>query len=195
MIKAIIFDCFGVFTEDKWKQFCDTLTPGPALDKAKQLNYDHDAGLISLKEFSQGVYEATGHHPDLIEEIMTSPQSAKNQKLLDYVRQLKPSYKIGMISNVASNWIREHLFTEEEQELFDDMVFSFEVGDIKPNPKIYQTAAQNLGVEPVECVFIDDVPRYCQGAEDVGMQAVVYQDFEQMKADLEKLLARAGPDN
>jgi FMN phosphatase YigB (HAD superfamily) len=43
-------------------------------------------------------------------------------------------------------------------------------------------------------VFVDDILRYCQGAEQLGMNTVWYQDFERMKAGLEKILESV-PDN
>lgn len=189
MIKAIIFDCFGVLTKDWWREFCSTIPKGPALDRAHELNHQYDAGLISLKEFADQVAEATGREHKPIEDIFAHPEPEKNLVLLNYIRGLKPKYKIGMLSNVGTNWIRDYFLNGEESKLFDDFVLSFEVGVTKPNPKIFEIAAERLGVEPEEVVFTDDIDRYCVAAEAIGMKAIVYQDFNQFKAELEKLLS------
>jgi len=141
----------------------------------------------------EGVKQATGHDYDVITSVRSS-ENAKNIQLVEYILELKKKYKIGMISNVATNWVRDYLLTEEEQKLFDVMIFSFEVGTTKPDPRIYEDTIQKLSVEAKECVFIDDVERYCEGARAVGMQAILYEDFDQMKIDLEKLLS-TGSDN
>jgi HAD superfamily hydrolase (TIGR01509 family) len=73
--------------------------------------------------------------------------------------------------------------------LFDVVVVSGEVGFAKPDREIYHHTADLLEVEPAECVFIDDRQAYVSGAEQAGMQAILYQDFEQMKTELEKILA------
>lgn len=189
MIKAIIFDCFGVLTEDAWRAFCASLPPGEGLQKSKELNHQYDAGLITLKDFVDGVEQATGHESKQIVDIIMHKEFSKNIILIDYIKSLKSHYKIGLISNIATNWVRDDFLSLEEQSLFDDMVLSFEVGTTKPDPRIYEMAANRLGVEPSECVFIDDIERYCQAAQAVGMNAIVYKDFNQMKTDLEALLA------
>ncbi len=194
MIKAVIFDCFGVLTKDWWKDFCDSVPPGPGLEKAKELNHQYDSGAIKLEDFMKGVELATGRALQPVEAIVTSPQATKNTRLMDYIRILGEDYKIGMLSNIGTTWITDSFLNDEEQKLFDAMVFSFQVALTKPNPKIYQIAAQRLRVQPNECVFIDDVERYCEGARAVGMQAIHYRDFEQMKTELDKILS-AGTDN
>ncbi|MBI2589247.1 HAD family phosphatase [Candidatus Saccharibacteria bacterium] len=188
MIKAVIFDCFGVLTKDWWREFCASVPPGPGLQKAKELNHLYDAGLISLKEFVAGVEQVTGREPQPIEDIFASPEPIKNTTLLEYIKSLKTGYKIGMISNVGTNWVRDYFLSPEEQRLFDDMVFSFEVGTTKPDPRIYELATKRLGLKPQDCVFIDDIERYCEAARATGMKAILYKDFEQMKTELDKLL-------
>jgi epoxide hydrolase-like predicted phosphatase len=194
VIKAIIFDCFGVLTKDWWREFLSTLPEGAGKKKAKELNHQWDAGLITIKEFVQGVHEATGRQPEPIEQMMTVPKVMKNTELLDYIRALKPQLKIGLLSNIGTNWIRESFLTKDEQKLFDDLVFSYEVGATKPDHKIYEIAAGRLSVTPAESVFIDDINTYCLAAQELGFKTINYKDFGQMKQELEKILA-AEPDN
>ena len=80
--------------------------------------------------------------------------------------------KLGMISacsqDVPEVWERTPLGT-----LFDSTVFSCSVGVSKPDPEIYALAAEELGVEAGESLFVgdganDELP----GAERAGMTAV-----------------------
>lgn len=186
MIKAIIFDCFGVLTADKWKEFVATL-PEDQRQPAGDINHAYDAGFISEKEFITQIKKLTGRSPGEVENLTIS-EIGKNKELLNYINSLKQDYKIGLVSNVTSNWIRDYFLSKDEQALFDDMVMSFEVGTTKPDPKIYQIALNNLGVKGNEAIFIDDIERYAQAGREVGMQAIVYKDFEQMKSDLAALI-------
>jgi putative hydrolase of the HAD superfamily len=104
------------------------------------------------------------------------------------VATLKPTYKIGLLSNVSTNWISEQLLTPEEMALFDDVVLSYKVGMTKPDPRIYKLAAEHLKVSETECLMVDDSENNCEGARAVGMQSICYQDFVQFKSELETLL-------
>jgi len=62
------------------------------------------------------------------------------------------------------------------------------VGVVKPQPEIYYSALSKLGVEPAEAIFVDDVEKYCEGARQLGMQAIQYEDFDTFRAKLENIL-------
>ncbi len=115
-------------------------------------------------------------------------QGQPNKQLLDFIRQkLKPSHKIGLLSNSSGQGMPE-FFSDKDELLFDDMVFSGQVGVAKPNPEIYKIAANKLGVEPIECIYIDDDDYRVEGAKVASMQAILYENFDQMKTELEKVL-------
>jgi epoxide hydrolase-like predicted phosphatase len=187
-IQAIIFDCFGVITQGTWKAFMESLPPTADTKRASDLNRAYDARMISLQEFLDGVKQATGREPQQVEELLAE-DIVKNIKLLEYIKQLREQgYKIGMLSNIATNWVREQLLTPKEAALFDDMVFSFEVGMAKPDPRIFQLVCDRLQVAPEQAVLIDDIDYYCAAAEGIGMRAIVYKDFAQTQRELRKLL-------
>jgi len=188
MIKAIVFDCFGVLTTDTWRAFVDSLPKEINIQKARNLNRDYDAGFITRQEFLDGVQSLTGRHPRQVEELLDN-EISKNYELLDYIRELKHSYKIGLLSNVATNWIRDKFLTLEEQKLFDEMIFSFEVKMTKPDSQIYRLTNQRLGVRPEESILVDDIERYCEAARTQDMKAIVYKNISQLKNDLSKALS------
>jgi putative hydrolase of the HAD superfamily len=73
-------------------------------------------------------------------------------------------------------------------ELFDGVVISGEVGLHKPQPEIYLLGCERVGLAPVECVFVDDLRENCDGAEAVGMTAVLHRGAETTVPELERLL-------
>lgn len=191
MIRAIIFDCFGVLTGDTWKEFTATLGDNVKSD-VRNAHGAYDRGLISYEEFREQASEITGAEPEVFDQIFIQRTGRhKNTTLLAHIKELKSTYKLGILSNVGTAWIREEFLTAEELALFDDMVLSFEVGKSKPDPAIYELACQRLGVEPSEAVFVDDLVPYCQAAEVVGMKTVQYQDFAQYRAAIDLVLADA----
>ena len=73
-------------------------------------------------------------------------------------------------------------------ELFDGVVISAEVGMHKPQPEIFALGAERAGVAPEECVFVDDLRENCEGAEAVGMTAVLHRGADSTVPRLEELL-------
>lgn len=188
MIKAILFDNFGVLTiTDLWKEFCASLPP-EQLQPARDLNHAYDAGHISKQEFNNEIEKLTGKRPLRVEET-SGDKVHKNKPLINYISTLKPKYKIGLLSNIATNWIREKFLTPEEQTLFNAMIFSYEIGVTKPDVRAFEIACNKLGVQLNEAVMIDDIERYCNIAKDLGMKTIVYKDFPSMKQQLEQLLS------
>jgi len=188
VVRAIIFDCFGVLTADPWHEFRLSL-PLEQGEEAHELMRQYSSGFLSREDFITQVAQVTGVPKEKIDSLIEN-SDGKNLPLMRYIGELKQKgYKIGLLSNVASNWINDYFLTPEEQALFDSMVFSYEVGTTKPEPRIYETMLKRLNVPPEQAVFIDDIERYCVAAQDLGMQAVLYQDFNQMKQELEPILS------
>ena len=93
--------------------------------------------------------------------------------------------KTGLISN---SWGRGRYDRDEFDELFDGVVISGEVGLHKPQPEIFQLGAERVGLDPARCVFVDDLRENCEGAEAVGMTAVLHRGADGTLARLEELL-------
>lgn len=188
MIEAIIFDCFGVLTADSWREYVESRRDEALKDELNNLDLAHNSGMLSEEDFIKQVSELTGETPEKIDGLVNR-ETTKNTPLLKYIGELRErGYKIGLLSNVANNWIRDYFLTEEEQELFDMMIFSFETGMTKPDRRIYMLACERLRVGPHEAIFIDDVERYIDAAEHEGLEGIVYKDFNQAKKEIEELL-------
>lgn len=186
-IQAIIFDCFGVLATGTWQEFVDTLPPDIDRQAIHDLNHAHDAGIIGVDDFLYRIRDLTGHEPKRIEDVKDT-DIKKNQALLHYIDSLQATYKLGILSNIASDWVTSHLLTTEEQELFDEIVLSYQVGMAKPNPEIFRLTADRLGVALGACVFIDDMEDNVAAAKATGMHALQYRDLATLKTELQSLL-------
>jgi putative hydrolase of the HAD superfamily len=186
VLKAIVFDCFGVLTSDGWLPFAEKHFGHDAALKqqAHDLNKQVDSGFLSYDEFVEQIAELA--HVPVTEAYADIENNVANERLFAYIQTLKEHYKIGMLSNAGANWLHE-LFSPEQGALFDAVVLSFEIGTVKPDPRAYHAICDKLGVGPEEAVFIDDIERYATGAKDIGMHAICYKNVDQVIADLEAL--------
>jgi len=111
--------------------------------------------------------------PPLHEEWRASQRPIEPN--LRLARELRASHKLAILSN-ADRSLRERLESDIGiHHLFDDIVCSAEVGMAKPEPAIYLLAAERLGLEPSECVFVDDLDTNVEAARQVGMHAVLFR--------------------
>lgn len=191
MIRAIIFDCFGVLATDGWLAFSRVHFKNDVERAyARDLLRQHDTGLISAEDFGKKVAEMTGETAKDIEQVVTM-HNTKNQQLLDFILQLKPrGFKIGLLSNVGEDWLG-HFLSDDERGMFDDILLSYKVGLTKPDPLIYMMSADRLGVLAPECVFVDDRQVCVDGATAVGMHGIHYETYEKFLVAVEGAITSA----
>ncbi len=67
---------------------------------------------------------------------------------------------------------------------FDHYVLSYQVGAMKPSPRIYEEALRNARCRPDECFFTDDLLPFVEGARSLGIEAVQFQSFAQIQAEM-----------
>jgi putative hydrolase of the HAD superfamily len=72
--------------------------------------------------------------------------------------------------------------------MFDDMLFSAEVGLAKPDRRIYELALDRLQARPAEAIFIDDVQENVEAAQAIGMAGIRFQSTAQTLAEIERYL-------
>jgi putative hydrolase of the HAD superfamily len=104
---------------------------------------------------------------------------------------LRRARSAGVLTALLSNSWGLDYPREGWEELFDAIVISGEVGLRKPEPEIYALAARRLGVEPDQCVFVDDLAPNVRGAEAAGMVGVHHLDAERTLGELEALFGLA----
>ncbi len=192
MIKAIIFDCFGVVRVDATINAYHKLGGDSAKDEQfiRETMAQANAGLINSGEVIADHLGITAD--EWRETVYTS--SEINYKLLDYVKELRKTYKTALLSNIGRGGLDQWFEPGFLQRYFDVIVGSGDIGFAKPEAQSYEITADKLGVRTDQCVMIDDRQELCEGARAVGMQAIFYQGLQQMKKELEAVLS-AGPDN
>lgn len=187
MIKAIIFDCFGVVFSDDfatiYESFGGDLTEDS--DFLDQLVYRMSKG--EVENWNEQISDRLGVSEQDWEKADLANRKY-NFEILAYIKELKKSYKVGMLSNIGKRGLADHMDYSVLEEHFDDIVESAKIGFAKPEARAYEIAAERLAVRLDECVFIDDRPAYAEGATHVGMKAIVYENLDQLKSDLEEVL-------
>jgi HAD superfamily hydrolase (TIGR01509 family) len=141
---------------------------------------DRDRGKLTIAASFAGTLRALGFDPvpSVIEDLVrrdaefSRTQTRLFDDTLPFLSWLRSrDVLIALVSNCAdtTRGLLEHLGIIP---LADAVVLSCEVGSVKPYPEIYVTALADLGVAACDAVFVDDQPRFCAGAEAVGIRAI-----------------------
>lgn len=188
MIKAVIFDCFGVLAEDGWLPLKrEYIGSNKKLEQeVSDLGKQNEYGMVDNSDYLRKTARLLSIEENKLKNALS--RRVPNEQLLSFIEsKLKQRYKIGLLSNANFNVITE-IFTDDQASLFDASVMSYESKLIKPDPRSFRLIAERLDAELSECIFVDDVDRYCLASEDLGMKAIIYQNPEQAIRDIELAL-------
>ena len=90
-----------------------------------------------------------------------------------------------------TNWSRETFPLIADWPIFkllDGYVVSGVERVKKPDERLYRTLLERYGLDPSECIFIDDSQANLDGGEAVGIRGVLFENAEKLKEDLKTIL-------
>jgi putative hydrolase of the HAD superfamily len=189
MIKAIIFDCFGVIVTDALQVLHDELQQkdAAAAEELRSLVQAANRGIIDPTESSEKAAKLLGLSTDDYRQKITKGE-VRNTPLLEYIPTLRSRYKTALLSNITVQGIERRFPDDELDRYFDEIVISSDIGYAKPDREAYEITAERLHVAPTECIFTDDRIDFCVAAEAVGMRTIEFKNFDQFKTELEDKL-------
>ena len=188
MIKAVVFDCFGVlYGGSLWAQL--EICPPERHKELIDNNKLNDYGYLTTDEYVANVARILNLSTEQVMAMLRN-RHVRNQSLFDMIADLRGrGIKAGLLTNAGRD-MPGALFTQEELDggIFDAYIVSSDLGLVKPNPAIFELMADKLGVATGDCVMIDDTPENCEGAEVAGMQSIQYVTSKTTVESLKKLL-------
>jgi epoxide hydrolase-like predicted phosphatase len=197
-IKAVYFDIGGVLvrTEDKTPRDSLAARLGISRDDLNDLVFSGvkgqqaQMGQIGAGQLWESVRQALRLPPDAMPQVRQEffGGDRLDTVLLDHIRALHRRYKTGIISNALDDVRPMRTGRWGMSDAFDSIIISAEVGVMKPDARIFQSALQSLGVQPGEAVFVDDFAHNVEGARAVGMHAIQFRNPEQVHLELEAIL-------
>ena len=189
MIKALIFDCFGVLYWDDLNRIYN-LVGEDNFQALNDLIHAFDHGYIVSQDFLAQIAALAGVEATDVAKAMQDKQSP-NQALMDRLVELRQTYKVGLLSNMGSDTFDSVFNEQQRRDMFDDVLISSEVGLIKPSRDLYELALERLGVAADETVFIDDRMANVEGAAVLGMHTILFTSNKQFEVEFGRIVERS----
>jgi putative hydrolase of the HAD superfamily len=198
-INTVIFDIGRVLVEFDWQTYLHSFGYEPEKEELIGRAIFHGP---YWKEFDRGVWS----REQLLDAFLSLAPSCRKEitevfehsdrcigKLpysKDWIRSLKErGLGVYYLSNY-SLWTRERTTDALDfLELTDGGLFSYEAQMVKPDPEIFQELMKRYPeIIPQESVFIDDTAANVETARSLGMQTILFFDYEEACRELEQLL-------
>lgn len=202
MYKAVIFDFGNVLCRIDRESFVRkaashsrTMTADQLLSAlwGTQLEYEFETGQFDSHEYFRRVQQLADFDPSYTYEAFVEDYKKIIVPDPDGERALELAVRRGARTFVLSNTSFLHascLFDREALGTWPELyIFSYKLGVMKPNPRLWQTLLDYARLEPEDCLYIDDVEQYCETARALGMDAYRF-DYrnEQLFQILESML-------
>lgn len=197
-IKTIFFDFGGVIQRTEFQ------SPRQRLAQKYGMEYDDidklvfaspsaakaTVGEIKAEEHWQAIAKRLKLGKDEIAKFETEffAGDVMDHELIQFIRELHPKYKTGLISNAWSD-MRAYLTKKKLVDAFDTLTISAEIKVAKPEAKIYAHALEQAEVKAEEAIFVDDVQANIAACQKIGMRGILFQDVDQTLRELKGLLS------
>ncbi|MEV8318600.1 HAD family phosphatase [Streptomyces sp. NPDC059900] len=204
--RAVLTDFGGVLTTsvlDSFRSWSARVSEDPLLierlfrqdTESSALLVEHECGRMSEAEFERGIAGRLREQGvDVEAEGLVSAIGAglrPDETMLAALAGLRAK---GIPVAIVSNALGDDCYQGYDMEaLADVVVISSEIGSRKPGRRIYRTACDRLGVEPSDCVMIDDLEHNLSGAARLGIRGLHHVDSDETARALGELFGGGLP--
>ncbi|PIZ57548.1 hypothetical protein COY23_01230 [bacterium (Candidatus Torokbacteria) CG_4_10_14_0_2_um_filter_35_8] len=197
MIKAICFDLDGIyFTKQGKEKFNqEIMNLGVSKEDVEYVLYkspemiDFKKGEISEDEFwsfARKYWQVNKTNDEFIKLLVKGYEI--NSEVDEIVKKVrKNGYKACVCSNNYKSRVEGLQKKFNFLQNFDVVIFSYQIGIMKPEKGIFKELLKRAGIKPKEMIYSDDNKDKLQGALSLGVNTFVYRNFEQFKNELLKL--------
>jgi len=209
MYKAVLWDFGGVLTTSPFESFnrfeIDRNLPKDFIRSINATNPETNAWAqlesseISIEEFDDKFaqeaaalgYEVRG------QEVLTLLSGQIRPEMVKALEIIKQTLKVGCITNNVksagegpgmANTTERATEVANVMALFDTIIESSKTGIRKPDPKIYEIACEEMGIQPNDAVFLDDLGINLKPARALGMTTIKVLTADQALIELESHL-------
>ena len=150
-----------------------------------------DIGLLSDEEVIDRFVQDT---PELEQEIRACMKNIHGvvyrlETSIPWIKEIKESgRRVLYLSNYSMKVARDNEDAMDFLPYMDGGLLSCDYHVIKPDPAFYQILIDKYDLDPLKCVFLDDLEDNLAAARKFGIRTIQVRDHEQAASDLRALL-------
>ena len=179
--ELIIFDFFGVISSEVfpiWAEKYFSLNEIKII--RKEIIEKSDKGIITEKEmFDQLSKRTGGNSNNILNDWLET--AVINSEMISLIIELRKRYKIALLSNAPGEFLNRILKRIDTDKVFDFMIISSEEKIAKPDKKIFELLLSKMKIKAYNSIFIDDNIINVDAAKSVGIDAILFENVEQLK--------------
>ncbi len=145
-------------------------------------------GEINEEEYLDAIIQKENWNVDKddLKKVIRENFLLKVEGMDEILAELSENYKLYLLSDHANEWVEFIHASHPFLDLFHKKYFSFEIGSIKKEERIFRHLLTENNLNPEECIFIDDSSVNVEVAANLGIKAFQFIDAEKLKNDLRK---------
>jgi HAD superfamily hydrolase (TIGR01509 family) len=149
-----------------------------------------EAGFLTRRQFFAGMRQITGFTGDEAEFVSDFADIfVPIPPMIELHEELRqrgfPTYIFSNTNDIAIEHIRRKFPFFKN---FDGYIFSYEVGAMKPDAKIYKAMEKTSGKRGADLIYIDDRPENIKTGDARGWRAILHETPDKTRAALQGLL-------
>jgi putative hydrolase of the HAD superfamily len=186
--KVILFDFFGVISSEVSPIFFKRyFNEEEAKIVKEEIMSKGDKGELSEEEIYELIAKRVNETPLKVKEDFKELIHI-NYELVSYIKELKKEYRIYLLSNAVSSFLRRILKENNLYELFNEVYISGEIKLIKPYKEYFNYVIEKENLDPSMCIMIDDNKKNIEGAISCNLNGIVFTNNKDLKEKLDIFL-------
>lgn len=185
-IRAVVFDYGNVLALHDRREICrrfsvhSPLSPDEILPRiyGNDVEFDSETGKIDSREHFRRIKErVSGDATWSYEEFSAEFKNVfeLNDEAVRALRAAASTHRVFILSNTTylhALWMFEQEILATVPELY---FLSFKLGVMKPDPEIFRIMLRTGMLTAEECLYIDDLPEFCEAAASLGINTINYR--------------------
>jgi HAD superfamily hydrolase (TIGR01509 family) len=185
-MSAVLFDMDGVLvnSEDYWVEFQrEEILPAAVPDEDVDVNEVTGMNYREIYDYLEAEYGTAISREEFVAEFREAAETLYTERvnLLDGTHELLAELDdrevpAAVVSSSPHDWIGMVLERFDLEAEFDHVISAEEIdGDSKPEPDVFEYAAEEVGVPAEDCVVVEDSENGIEAAHRAGTVVIAYR--------------------